>query len=635
MRAYWMLLLLLLQFNSMRAQDVAQERIPKKAVQLHEKALMAIDDGRTQDAVLHLDAALALYPRYVDAWLTKAGIYLEMRRYESSAQAYEKVLGLDAEYTQEFLLPYSIALAGTGDFNHALDAVNRFLMLHAINDGSRKAALYRKNCYRFALDYSDPVAAFGWKVVNAGDSINTTASEYYPSLTIDQGQLIFTRRTRNGMDEDFFGSHRTDSGWNQAAPLSGAINTLAREGAQQISQDGKWMVFAAKDLPAGFGSFDIYVSYYQHGGWSTAQNPGASINTEFWESAPCLSPDKQSLYFASDRPGGYGGTDIYVAHRLQNDKWSTAQNLGPVINSAGDESSPFLHADGQTLFFNSNGHPGIGGTDLFKSTRTNQGFSAPQNLGYPINSISDEGSLFVTADGAKGFFASDREDARGGLDIYSLELPPSIRPLATTWVEGTIVEKKSGNPVTAVVEVVNLQTGLLTAAVQADEQGNYLAILPRTGSYSFSVHKKGYAFYAKRYTMDTENARQSFRNDIALDKLETGSTIVLQDVLFETGKAELHQSDTLELKKVYQLLLEYPGMRMQIDGHTDNTGNPAANQLLSEQRSAAVKEYLLKLGVAANRLVTRGFGDTQPIADNASAEGRSKNRRTVLYILSL
>lgn len=635
MRSICIVLIFFFHTYTAQGQVLSTEKIPRKAMQLHQKALLALDEGRTSDALSSWDAAISIHPTFIDAWLSKAGLLLELRKYEASAQSFEKAFGIAYEETREFLLPYSIALAGTGDFKHALDAVNRFLLLHALNDDSRKAAIFRRNSYRFALDFSDPSAASAWKVENAGDSVNTSASEYYPTLTIDQRQLIFTRRTRNGMDEDFFGSRWMERHWNQAVPLSGTVNTMYREGAQQVSQDGKWMVFAVKDFPSGWGSFDIYISYLQEKGWSTAENLGSAINTAYWESAPCLSPDKQSLYFASDRPGGYGGTDLYVSHRLQNGKWSPAENLGPVVNTAGDESSPFMHADSRSLFFNSNGHPGIGGTDLFKSIRNPRGFSSPQNLGYPFNTISDEGSLFVTADGERGFFASDREDSRGGLDIYVMNLPASIRPLSTTWVEGVVKEKKTGDPVNAVVEVVDLQSGMLTASVPADSEGNYLAVLPRKGNYSFTVNKKGYAFYAQRYSMNSDSSGQSYRKDIELEKLEVGSVIVLQDVLFEIGQSQLKSSDVLELKKVHQLLVDYPGMRMQIDGHTDNSGNTVSNQLLSEQRALAVKQFLIGLGISSDRLVAKGYGDTVPVADNSTEAGRSKNRRTVLSILSL
>ena len=225
------------------------------------------------------------------------------------------------------------------------------------------------------------------------------------------------------MNEDFYESSKVDNSWKPAKSLPGDINTNLNEGAQNISQDGEWLIFTGCNFPEGYGSCDLYISYLTPQGWSAPENLGENINTESWESAPSLSPDKRDLYFASNRPEGMGKSDIYVCHRNPDGTWSAPENAGPEINSAGNESCPFIHADNQTLYFTSDGHPGYGGDDLFLVKKLQGGkWSDAENLGYPINTIENEGSLVIASDGKTAYYASDRSDSKGGLDLYTFEL---------------------------------------------------------------------------------------------------------------------------------------------------------------------------------------------------------------------
>ena len=284
-------------------------------------------------------------------------------------------------------MPYSINLAGLGQFNQALEAVNRFLAYPKNNTESIKAAAYRKNSYQFAINFAQQHAHdhYTFTPINLGDSVNSFFSEYFPSLTIDGKTLVFTRRLNN-INEDFFETQQQNNYWSNAKALTGSINTNYNEGAQTISQDVEWLIFTGCNFPEGKGGCDLYISKKIiddqsstiHSSWSTPQNLGNAINTEFWESTPSLSPDKKDLYFSSNRPGGFGGSDLYVSHQLANGKWSTPENLGSNINTNADESCPFIHADNQALYFTSNGWPGYGGTDLFMSKKTiNSSWSTP------------------------------------------------------------------------------------------------------------------------------------------------------------------------------------------------------------------------------------------------------------------
>lgn len=629
------LFIFLLQSEDGKTQGYDANKISKKAKKNYELAMQKVDEGDYSSALNLLDLALGIEGQYLEALLSKADILSELRRYSSAVDFYERAFAVDLDQSKDYLFVYSIALGGLGEFQKALNAVDRFLLMPGINGASVQAARYRKKSFEFAvtLEQLYPNRA-KTKINNAGDSINSTASEYYPTLTIDGKQLIITRRTRGSADEDFFTSVWNDSSWKKAIPVTGKINTYFKEGGQQITPDGNWMVFSAKDYPEGLGSFDIYLSYQTENGWSERVHAGNVINSEFWESAPCLSPDKKQLYFASDRPGGFGGTDLYVSTRLANGKWSIPQNLGPVVNTAGDESCPFVHADNETLYFNSNGHLGYGGTDLFLSKKSIQGFSVPQNLGFPINTIDDEGSLFVTSDAATGFFASDRGDSRGGLDIYTIQLYDGIKPNASSWLEGVVYDSISGKGLSGIVEVIDLETKMLISEVQADEEGRYLSILPSGKNYALNVSKKGYLFYSGRFLMKEILEQQNVKYNIPLQPLQKGTSIVLKNIQFATGKYELLPESFIELDKLVIVLNENPKIKVQILGYTDSIGKESDNQLLSSQRAEVVVEYLVSKHIPVERLSSKGMGSKHPISSNQTEQGRALNRRTEMLIIS-
>jgi outer membrane protein OmpA-like peptidoglycan-associated protein/tetratricopeptide (TPR) repeat protein len=625
----------LLHGEFIKAQGYDASSISKKAKKNYELAMQKVDEGDYTAALYFLDVAININGKYLEALLSKAGILSELKRYSSAVAFYEQAFAVDLDQSRDYLLVYSIALGGLGEFKKALNAVDRFLKLPGLNASSIQAAQYRKKCFEFAvtLDQLYPERSL-IKIENGGDSINSVVSEYYPTMTIDGTQLIITRRTRGSADEDFFLSVLAGGRWGKAVPLTGKINTNYKEGAQQITPDGNWMVFSAKDYPEGLGSFDIYFAYQTESGWSERKHAGSVINSEYWESAPCLSPDKRQLYFASDREGGFGGTDLYVSTRLSNGKWTAPQNLGPVINTSGDESCPFMHADNETLYFNSNGHQGYGGTDLFLAKKTNEGFTALQNLGYPLNTIDDEGSLFVTSDASTGFFASDRADSKGGLDIYSIQLYKSIQPNSSSWVEGRIYDSLTGKGISGLVEVIDLQSKVLISEVEADDKGHYLSILPLGKNYAFNVSKKGYLFFSGRFLMKEVVKQKKFLYDIPLQPLQKGTKIVLKNIQFESGRYELLPESFIELDKLLSILSENPKLKVQIVGHTDNIGSENDNLVLSTQRAKIVLDYLMSKGIAAQRLSSKGLGAQQPVTDNQTEEGRAMNRRTEMIILA-
>lgn len=611
-------------------------KVNKKAIEAYDKGIEKAQAGNYKDAIESLQEAIQRDAGYVEAYLSLAGVYGQIKDYKQSTSYYEKAFSLDSNYTSDFRLPYSINLAGMGEFEKALNAITALLSKPNINSNTKKAAEYRRKCYQFAVDYAKEHSSNNYVFApkNLGDNINTAESEYFPSMPIDGSSLIFTRRLNN-FNEDFFAAKRNGNGWDKAFRLNGSINTPQNEGAQNISQDGNWLVFTGCNRPDGFGSCDIYISYLTNDGWSEALSLGNKINSDQWESQPCLSPDKRDLYFASRRFGGYGGSDIYVAHLQANGKWSEPENLGPEVNTSGDEQCPFIHADNQTLYFTSNNWPGYGDEDLFIARKQANGkWSKPENLGYPVNTIDREGTLFIAADGKTAYFASDRSDSKGGLDIYSFELREDIRPARTLWVKGKVFDKKTSAGLPSTVELIDLASKQTISRVQTDETGNYLITLPVGKDYAFNVNRRGYLFYSDNYSLKEKAPDSTYEKNIPLQPIEVNASIVLKNIFFDINKYDLKPESQVELDKVVQLLQENPTVKIQIEGHTDNVGNAADNQKLSESRAKAVVNYLSSKGIALTRLIPKGFGATQPIADNNTEEGRAQNRRTELKIIS-
>lgn len=613
-----------------------QANVNKKAAQLYTKASGIAENGDYKSSIRVLQDAVKIDPKFQDAWLSIAGMYGELKNYEAAADSYEKARLLDAGYFKDYNLPYSINLAGLGKFDRALEAVNEFLTVPNLNEKSRKAGEYRKRCYTFAVEYArlhnNPDYKF--EPVNLGDSVNTKDLEYFPALTIDGKELIFTRRVNN-FNEDFYRSELANGKWGKARGFSGSVNTERNEAAQNISQDGQWLVFTGLDFPGGYGNFDLYISYQTASGeWSTPENMGSRINTEAWESSPCFSPDKRDLYFASGRAGGYGGSDIYVSHILPDGNWTEPENLGPEINTPGDESCPFMHADNQSLYFTSNGLPGYGGDDLFVVHKGPKGkWSIARNLGYPVNTIEKEGTMVIAADGKTAYYASNRSDTRGGLDIYTFELRNDLRPAKTLWVKGKVFDKKTRKGLPSAVQLTDVTTKEIISKVQTDELGSYLITLPVGRDYAFNVNRKGYLFFSENFSLREKSPDSTYSIDIPLQPIEANATIVLKNIFFDLNKYDLKTESQVELDDVVQLLKDNPALRIQINGHTDNIGKPADNAKLSNNRAQSVVGYLSSKGIDAKRLSYKGFGDTQPVVENTTDQGRAQNRRTELKVV--
>ena len=616
------------------------DKVNRKAVQLYEKAFQKASENLTKEAITLLQEATSADENYADAWIALGRLQLELKNYPYSVVCFKRAQFIDLNYFKPFWLSYAAGLAGTGDFLKALEITEKFIDQVKPTGTQLELALIRKRSYAFAVQQEKEQQAeknpVSFAPKNLGASVNSKMSEYLPSKTIDGTQLFFTRRV-DTYNEDFYSATRQNaSNWETAQPLRGSLNTPQSEGAMMISQDGTWLVFTGCYRPDSYGGCDLYISYKTKEGWSAAKNLGNRINSDQWESQPCLSPDKRELYFASRRPGGLGGSDIYVSRLQENGQWSDPENLGPGINSSADEQCPFIHADNQTLYFTSSHWPGYGDDDLFLVRKVADGkWSTPKNLGYPINTIDREGTLFITADGKTAYYASERKDSYGGLDLYSFELNPSIRPFETRWVTGKVSDKKTGIGIPATLELTDLQNGQIISRVKTDSLGNYLLTLPTGRDYAFTVNQKGFLFNSDQYFLKNGTVDSAVVKNIELQPIEKNASIVLKNIFFETNRFELTPASLVELDKLVILLLENPTIQIEIGGHTDNVGKAETNLLLSENRAKSVVDYLVAKKIEARRVSYKGFGLTKPIADNNTEAGRALNRRTEMRIVGL
>ena len=627
---------LLFTFCWVDAQIYKPENVNPKAVKQYAKAVALIGNGEMQEAIIALNKTIEIDANYVDAILSLAGVYGEKKDYSNAAKYYEQAFSIDSIYTKIYKLPYAINLCGIGKFKDALTAIHLFLSIENLGQRSLQAANYRKKNCEFALEYQTkhPNNNYVFEPINLGDSINTSRSEYFPTLSISDSILVFTRMSNTG--ENFVKSNIINNEFTKAEIVEGSINYQALKGAATVSNDGEYLIFAGDFFEKGYGSYDLYISYNTPDGWSEPENLGANINTAYWESAPSISPDSRTIYFSSDRPGGFGGRDLYMSMKMPNGKWGAAINLGATINTKGNDLYPYIHADNQTLYYTSDGLPGYGNTDLYVTKKMAlDEWSVPENLGYPINTIEDEGSICISSDGSTAYYASDRADSRGGLDLYKFELRDDIKPFKTLYVKGTVSDAKTQKGLPCSVELIDNSSNKTIMKITADELGKYFIPLPIGKDYTFVVNRKGYLFYSNLYELSKQKSDSTYTKDIALEPIELNAVKVFRNVQFESKSFNLLPISLVELDKLLQVLQDNATLKLEIKGHTDNVGKTEDNIKLSTNRAKAVVDYLIGKGIAATRLTYKGLGETNPIADNNTEEGKFKNRRTEFVIVGL
>ncbi len=368
--------------------------------------------------------------------------------------------------------------------------------------------------------------------------------------------------------------------------------------------------------------------------WNKIKNLGKNVNSpKNWESQPSISSDGKVLYFVSDRSGGYGGYDIYKTLKGANGEWSVPINMGPTINTAGNEKSPFIHTDSQTLYFASDGWQGLGGFDIFFiKLGTENKWKEPKNIGYPINSIYDDAGFFVSTDGRFGYFASNQIKGVGGWDIFYFDLYEGARPEKVGFIKGELKDEKTNEPITARIELKNIKTKQITEIPVDTLTGKYVAVFPFKNDYILTIKKDDYAYESKYISTKDETFLQPAKVDIQIKSIEVGASYQLKDINFATNSYVLVEESKNIIDGFIEFLKEHPKVTIEIQGYTDDIGNDKDNLILSENRANSVYQYLIEKGIMTSRLSFKGYGETKPVVPNINDENRAKNRRTVFVI---
>ncbi|MCX6234181.1 MAG: OmpA family protein [Bacteroidetes bacterium] len=587
--------------------------------------------------------AIAIDRQFVEAYLLLGDIYTELKEYAKAIDAYTAAIGINPDFYPEVYLLIGKLELGSGLYEKAREHFTVCRNYPEISQAKKSIiAKYIGDC-DFAIKLQQNPVVF--EPVNLGDSINTPDDEYVNAITVDGKKLYLTRRkpdqiageaNRYVVNEDFYVSENDAGFWRKATSLGPSVNTIDNEGALCISPDGKYIFFAACNRDDGYGSCDLYFSKKVGEGWTTSQNLGPVINSSTWESQPCFSSDGRTLYFCSTRKGGIGKSDIWKSTIQPDGKWSRPENLGDLVNTSEDEMAPYIHPDGQTLYFSSRGHMGMGGYDLFISRKDVKGeWSMPVNLGYPLNTWADEINIIIDATGLNAYFSSGMSGGSGKSDIYSFVIDSSIKPVPVTYLKGVVYDAITNIRLGSSFTLIDLKTGDTLVESNSDPvTGEFILCLPSDKNYSLHVAKDKYLFYSDNFTLIGRNTELSpFFKDIPLKPLKPGETVVLNNIFFDFDKSDIKDESQSELQKLISFLEENRNLKIEISGHTDNVGNLSYNSDLSERRAKAVYDFLVKCGIPSSRLDYRGYGSSQPIDSNDTPEGRNHNRRTEFKII--
>lgn len=618
----------------------------KRAIKLFEQARQASGAGMFAESLQLLKDAVRLDSMFFEAYLLSSDIYQEIDSVALQVISLETAVRIKRINYPKVYYTLGNAYYTTGRYQKALEAYTRYL--DEAGEGGSFVSKARQNVHKAAKAVELVSHPVPFNIRNLGANINSADDEYWPSLTVDGQMMVYTRlrgsgksqgQARQMVQEDFYASQLDSSQWQPSEPLS-SVNTENNEGAQSISSDGKLLFFTICGREDGLGSCDIYFSGNRNGVWSKALNAGNPVNSGAWETQPSISANGKTLFFVSNRSGGKGGTDLWQCDLLGFSErgmplWSKPVNMGDSINTPGNENSPFIHSDGQTLYFASDYWDGLGGYDIFYSRRVNNSYwTKPRNIGYPINSFRDEQGLIVDAMGRNAYYSSDRPGSQRK-DIYTFDLYEDARPVPVTYIKGKVMDADTGEPLCANVELIDVQDSTSFIKVESCwEIGEFLICLPLGKEYAFNVDKEGYLFYSENYQMkEIKDYINPFMLEIKLKKIEAGSSVVLRNVFFKTDSYELLPESMVELKKLTDFLKNNSTIHIELEGHTDNVGSEECNLNLSQARAKEVFNYLTANGIKAERMVYKGYGFTRPISTNDTPEGRALNRRTEFKII--
>ncbi|HPH63218.1 MAG TPA: OmpA family protein [Paludibacteraceae bacterium] len=615
----------------------------KKEIKSYETAVILINEGKYKQALPMLNKLTLDNNKFIEAYWTLADLHKKMGNIPKQISTLQRIAKEKAPRYHNTVMRLAEAYHENCNYE---EAIKTYQLIPESQSSYYKKALKEIEQCKDGLELMQHPVPFEAK--NMGPNINSLYDDYWPSITADEGWFSLTVKLGKmegesefgkGVHEDIFISKKEDGQWGKVKNAGQSMNTIGNEGAQSLSLDSRYMFFVACDRRTGLGGCDIYYCIRQGDDWSAAINPGITLNTKHWETCPSLSPTGDVLYFASNRPGGKGKSDIWKSKVTIMDngmlQFSEPENLDPVINTEEDEFSPFIHADNHSLFFSSKGHKGLGGYDIFVTYREGNTWSKPRNLGYPINTCKDDIGFVVNAYGDKAYFSSDGQENNGqGRDIYEIKLGEgNFRPAKKMkYAKGKIVDAETKKPMQAKIDIFSIKSNETVFRSMSDKKdGEFVACVPEDEDFGIHVNKKGYLFHSDYFA--TRDSFKFEKKGVKMEKIEIGKKIILKNIFFDFDKFTLKKESYMELDRLVAFLKENPRVRIELSGHTDIKGSHDYNITLSENRALAAFNYLVNKGIAKNRMEHKGYGPDKPIADNATDEGRALNRRTEITII--
>lgn len=600
-----------------------------------------------EDAYRHLQFVFKRKPQYTDLmffYLAEAEKYNNMMA--QAIEHYKATQDLYADFKERYV-----------------QLVNDVILLEEFRQLLKQRIREAEHGTRYL---ADPTNA---KVENIGKTINSKYADYAPVISADESILIFTSRRKgttgrnkdnddNLFYEDIYISKRKNDKWEKPRNIGKNINTKYHEASIALSPDGT-QLFIYQDENNG----DIYVSELkdrEKNDWGKPQKLGDPINTKHREPSVSISEDGNTLYFSSNRPGGFGGLDLYKVEKNQKGKWGEPINLGPAVNTAQDEDAPFIHYDSRTLYFSSRGHHSMGGFDIYFTEEINGKWTKPVNLGYPINTPGDDTHFVLSADYKRGYYASAKKDSEGDKDIYIIRMPDyqdielidfdvSLQTLSVDFsplitnptkralvvMRGTVRDELSNQLLNCKMTVIDVEDFEVIEEINAvNPKGVYYTQMTTGKRYLLHVQKEGYLYHSEYFEIPLGVVNQEKILNIYLKRI--GQNEVLEfKALFEYNSAKITDNARASLEKLRAFLENNPTLRCEIGGHTDNIGTEGRNMQLSADRAKAVQDYLIDKGINAARLSYKGYGESKPVASNATPYGRSLNRRTECRIIKI
>jgi outer membrane protein OmpA-like peptidoglycan-associated protein/tetratricopeptide (TPR) repeat protein len=629
--------------------DSCARKYDKKTEKSYDEGIDFFKKGNYTEAVQIMKHLVDKEPDFTDAWYILGLSYFKRSNsnFKEAGKNFQKVIELCPTYNVYAYYYLAEISYAAEKYDSTIRFCEAFLKdvdkIKSDKDYSRAADLLKYS--KFYLKMVQNPVPFDPHVV---EGVSTPENEYLPMITADNQTIYFTRETKQEGERNtliqsekykekfMYSQLQPDGKFSSGEEMPDPFNMNDNEGGASLTVDNKTLYYTVCKYTQNhtYYNCDIYYSEFVDGDWTPIKSVSDKINLPTtWESQPSISADGKTLYFVSDRSGGYGGYDIYRSVKNEQGEWGTPINLGPTINSTGNEKSPFIHPDGKTLYFSSDGWMGLGGYDIFYSRLKDDGtWSTPVNIGYPVNSADDEVGFFVSTNGQKGYFASNKLKGVGGWDLYSFDLYDAAKPGKVLFVSGTVKATSESEMSKTRIELKNMDTKKISEIPLDSTTGKYTAVAPFNNDYIMTVKREGYV-YETRYISKVDTIYKIPAHlDLEIQQIELNKSYRINDIYFSFNSFELTSESKAVLDLLIEFLSENPIICIEVQGHTDNIGNDAKNLELSANRAKSVYNYLVANKIPADRLTYKGYGKTVPVASNETEEGRAKNRRTVFVI---